>query len=171
MEFQFRRRVESVSTEHDLSGLIRSPPDEQERNAGRQVRAARQPMAGTSAPTGRLLRRPRHSGLFTAVHRLDAALDETSRRELAGWIREQYSTEYGDIPLGFLATCYLGPPYGDHRLDLIFSIVEHYAPDDVVPYPFAQARMLVRAGGYAFVELYASGAMVPVRDDGTPVTS
>ena len=171
MEFQFRRRVESASTEHDLSGLMASPPDERERNGERQLGVARQSMAGAVASTARLSRRPRHSGLFTAVHRLDAALDESSRRELAGWIREQYATEYGDVPLGFLATCHLGPPYVDHRLDLIFSIVEHYAPADVVPSPFAQARMLVRAGGYAFVELYASGAMVPVRDDGTPVTS
>jgi hypothetical protein len=40
-----------------------------------------------------------------------------------------------------------------------------------MPEPFAQARMLVRTGAYAFVEVYASGELHPVRQDGTVVVS
>ena len=111
--------------------------------------------------------RPRHGGLFEAINRLDAQIDEASRRELAAWITDQYATDYGDVPLGFLARCYLGAPYVDHRLDLLQSIAEHFTPGDVVPAPFDRARALARSGSYQFVEVYASGALVPVRVDGS----
>jgi hypothetical protein len=100
---------------------------------------------------------------------LDTRLGAADRAELAKWIRDQYETEYGDIPLGLVAVCHLGPPYVDHRMDLFQSILEHYAPADVMPDPFAAARMLVRTGAYAFVEVYASGKVSPVRDDGSVV--
>lgn len=113
------------------------------------------------------LHKPRHSGLFEAVHRLDAKIDEASRRELAAWITNQYTTEYGDIPLGFFAQCHLGPPYVDHRLDLMAQIVEHFQPADAVPSPFDRARPLIRLSSYEFIEVYGSGTLVPVRVDGT----
>jgi hypothetical protein len=112
----------------------------------------------------------RHSGLFEAVHRLDAQVDEAARRELSDWIRSEYHREFGDIPLGFVALCYLGPPYIDHRLDLIGSIVDHFSAADRMPDPFQQARMLVRASAYDFIEVYGSGKLVAVRSDGTSVT-
>ncbi len=124
---------------------------------------------GQTTVPGKSRRKPRHAALFHAMHRLDAELDPASRGELARWIREQYEQEFGDIPLGFLAQCYLGPPYVDHRLDLFRDIVEHYAPADVVPEPFGAARMLVRTGAYAFVEVYASGELRPVLPDGSVV--
>ena len=110
--------------------------------------------------------KPRHSGLFEAVHRLDTQLDAATRRQLVDWITDQYATDYGDVPLGFLARCYLGPPYVDHRLDLVRSIVEHFQPVDAVPEPFNGARMLARLSSYEYVEVYASGTLVPVRVDG-----
>jgi hypothetical protein len=111
--------------------------------------------------------RPRHSGLFEAIRRMDLQIDEAARRELAAWIGEQYARDHGDIPLGFLATCYLGAPYVDHRLDLIHSIVEHFQPADAVPTPFDRARPLARLSSYEFIEVYASGVLVPVRVDGS----
>lgn len=48
-------------------------------------------------------------------------------------------------------------------------IVRHFAPSDQVPDPFSGARMLVRSGGYAFVEVYSGGLLLPVLDDGTVV--
>jgi hypothetical protein len=117
----------------------------------------------------RQLRRRRHSGIFEAVHRLDASLDPATRAELAEWIRGQYESEFGQIPLGMFALCHLGPPYIDHRLDLWQCIVEHYAAADLVPEPFNQARMLVRTGAYDFVEVYASGELRPVLKDGSVV--
>ncbi len=111
--------------------------------------------------------RPRHAGLFEAVRRLDAEMDATSRRQLADWVSEQYAQEYGDIPLGFIARCYLGAPYVDHRLSLLQSIVEHYQPQDVVPSPFDRGRTLARLGAYEYIVLYASGLIVPVRVAGS----
>jgi hypothetical protein len=121
-----------------------------------------------AAPVTRAIStRPRHSGLFQAVQRLDAQLDEAARRELADWIRDQYATSYGDIPLGFVARCHLGAPYVDHRMDLLHSIVEHYAAGDAVPAPFDRARTLARLSSYEFIEVYGSGVLVPVRVDGS----
>jgi len=137
---------------------------------GRNVAARNSAVSNDATPlTLRDLRRPRHAGLFEAVHRIDAQLDEASRRELEGWIGDQYSVEYGDVPLGFVALCHLGPPYVDHRLDLLHSIVEHYGAGDSMPEPFAQARMLARTGAYPFVEVYGSGQIIPVRADGSIV--
>jgi len=124
---------------------------------------------GPAAPLRRERLTKRPSALREAVARLDAGLDENARRQLAAWIGEEYRTHYGEIPLGFLARCYLGPPYVDHQLDLFQVIVRHFAPHDQVPVPFADARMLVRSGGYAFVEVYSGGLLLPVLDDGTVV--
>lgn len=149
MEFERRRRVES-------------------RFDSRPATTGKDRQSFT--PTTRQLRKPRHAGIFEAVRRLDVGLDAATRAQLAEWIRTEYESEFGDIPLGILAVCHLGPPYVDHRLDLWRSIVEHYAPADVVPEPFAQARMLVRSGAYEFVEVYASGELKPVLKDGSVVT-
>jgi hypothetical protein len=148
MEFQQRRRVEtrldsSAQASANDQKLLRTP----NRNA----------------------RRPRHAGIFEAVHRIDAGLDAATRAGLAKWIRDEYEREFGDVPLGLFAECHLGPPYVDHRLDLWQSILEHYAPADAVPEPYAQARMLVRTGAYDFIEVYASGELKPVLKDGSVV--
>jgi hypothetical protein len=148
MEFRNRRRVEM--------GL-----DPRAAATGREQQSSR--------PAQRQLRKPRHAGIFEAVHRLDAGLDPIARARLAEWIRAEYESEFGDVPLGMFALCHLGPPYIDHRLDLWQSIVEHYAPADAVPEPFNQARMLVRTGAYDFVEVYSSGELRPVRTDGSVV--
>lgn len=119
----------------------------------------------------REFRKTRSGALTNAVAQLDAAMDEQTRQQLAEWIAGEYAHEYGGaIPLGFLATCYLGPPYVDHRLSLLETIVEHYGPADHVPAPFGEARTLVRSGAYLYVEIYSDGQLVPVRPDGTVVT-
>src|SRR4051812_42645221 len=62
---------------------------------------------GTKAPGGpapaasrRELHQPRPGQLLEAVGRLDAGLDEQACRSLAAWVREQYTTSYGPVPLG-----------------------------------------------------------------------
>jgi hypothetical protein len=124
---------------------------------------------GPAAPLRRERLAPRPQGLRDAVGRLDAGLDENARRQLAEWIRQEYQASYGEIPLGFFSRCYLGPPYVDHQLNLFQVIVRHFAPSDPVPDPFSGARMLVRSGGYAFVEVYSGGLLLPVLGDGTVV--
>jgi len=147
MEFRHRRRVE-------LDGNVAS-------SAGARSNL-------TSTPF-KQIRKPRTSGIFTAVHRLDVGLDQRQREELARWISTEYTSEFGAVPLGFVAQCHLGPPYVDHVLDLFSSIVEHYSAADTMPDPFGAARMLARIGDYAFVEVYADGKLCPVRPDGTAV--
>jgi hypothetical protein len=112
---------------------------------------------------------PRSERLRQSVGRLDAGLDENACRQLAEWAREEYRTAHGDVPLGFVARCYLGPPFVDHQLNLFHVIVQHFAPTDPMPEPFSQARMLARSGSYAYVEVYSSGLVLPVLEDGTVV--
>lgn len=154
MEFGQRRRVEL--------------------NTGQDPRIGLGPVRGQRLGTGssgrlRDRRKPRQAGLFAAMHRLDMALDPAARAELTRWVRDEYDTQFGDVPLGFVAVCHLGPPYVDHRLDLFRSIVDHFGPADAMPEPFARARMLVRTGAYEYVEVYASGELQAVRPDGSVV--
>ncbi|MER5305443.1 hypothetical protein ABT039_39090 [Streptomyces lasiicapitis] len=122
-------------------------------------------------PSPRERYRPRGQRLRDAVARLDAGLDEHACRQLARSIGEEYEAEHGAAPLGFFARCRLGPPYVDHQLDLFGVVVRHFARSDGVPEPFAGARTLVRSGGYAYVEVYSDGLLIPVLDDGTAVRS
>lgn len=144
-----------------------------ERSSTRRVTPAGAPLRagsrdrGTPQPLRRSARARRRPDLLQTIHRIDAQLDAAAREQLAREIRGLYELEFGDVPLGFMARCHLGPPYVDHRLDLIHAIVEHYPPAGVPPEPFAQARMLVRTGGYAYVEVYASGELRPVFADGS----
>lgn len=125
---------------------------------------------GTGAgPLRRGLYDRRSERLRRTVGRLDAGLDETACRQLADWAREEYASAHGDVPLGFVARCYLGPPFVDHQLNLLNVIVQHFAPADPMPEPFSKARMLARSGGYAYIEVYSSGLVLPVLDDGTVV--
>ncbi|MFE0516452.1 hypothetical protein [Streptomyces sp. NPDC058964] len=117
----------------------------------------------------RELHQPRSGQLLDAVRRLDAGLDDQACRSLAEWVREQYTTSYGSVPLGFVARCHLGPPYVDHQLSLFHVIVRHFAPAEQMPEPFSAARMLARSGGYAYVEVHADGLILPVLEDGTVV--
>jgi hypothetical protein len=107
--------------------------------------------------------------VLEAVRRLDAGLDESARAELAAWLCEQYAEKQGSFPLGFVAVCYLGPPFVDHRLNLLHSIVDHFSPADSMPTPFDGARMMVRSGAYAYVEVYEDGLLLPVHKDGSAV--
>ncbi|TGA85809.1 hypothetical protein E2651_41620 [Streptomyces sp. MZ04] len=133
------------------------------------------PLAGprqAPAPVGprrRELYQARSEPLREAVTRLDAGLDEQAQRQLAEWIGEEYRTSYGGIPLGFVARCYLGPPYVDHVLNIFGVILRHFSPGETMPEPFAQARMLARSGGYAYIEVYDGGLILPVLEDGTVV--
>lgn len=133
--------------------------------------AQRASAPATPAPgvVRRELYTPRSPELLDAVGRLDAGLDEQACRSLADWLREQYTTAYGSVPLGYVARCHLGPPFVDHQLSLLGVIVRHFSAAEPMPQPFSAARMLARSGGYAYVEVYDDGLILPVLDDGTVV--
>ena len=126
------------------------------------------PAFGTALSV-RNLRHPRQAGLLEAVHRLDARLDPGARDELARWIRDQYPVESGAIPIGLVAPCHFGPPYVDHRLDLLDGVLEHCSAVQAMPQPFEGPRMLARSGAYAYVEVNAGGLVALVLPDGDVV--
>lgn len=145
-------------------------PATQQQQSGDQ--RSRLQAANTPRLNSREFRKTRGMEILDGVARMDVALDDAVRRQLADRIAASYVNDHGGaFPIGFLATCYLGPPFVDHRLSLLECIVEHYGPSDKVPHPFENARSLVRSGAYLFVEIYSDGQLVPVRLDGTPVTS
>ncbi|MFF7747907.1 hypothetical protein ACFZCP_01390 [Streptomyces sp. NPDC007971] len=141
-------------------------PGAQPGPGGRRVSAPANPGPGV---VRRELLTPRSRKLLDAVGRLDAGLDDQACRSLAEWLRDQYTTAYGSVPLGYVARCYLGPPYVDHQLSLLGVIVRHFSAAEPMPEPFSAARMLARSGGYAYVEVYDDGLILPVLDDGTVV--
>ncbi|MFT4127532.1 MAG: hypothetical protein QM662_15045 [Gordonia sp. (in: high G+C Gram-positive bacteria)] len=113
--------------------------------------------------------RLRRGELFQALRQLDAATDQHAYRQIMQWVNEEYEARQGGTIMGLFAKCYLGPPYVDHRLDLLGSICEHFTPADPVPVPYGQARALAQSGAYAHIEIYSDGSMVPVLPDGTAV--
>ncbi|OIJ65159.1 hypothetical protein [Streptomyces mangrovisoli] len=134
-----------------------------------QVRQPERAIAPGPRTVPHTLYRSRSRRLLDAVRTLDAGLDDQACRALAEWVREEYRSDHGDVPLGFVARCYLGPPYVDHQLNLFHVIVRHFAPAEPMPDPFSAARMLARSGGYAYIEVYGDGLILPVLEDGTVV--
>ena len=111
----------------------------------------------------------RSAELLSSVAELDATVDKSARAEIMAWINEEYEGRQGGSLMGLFAKCYLGPPYVDHKLSLLEDILEHYSPADDPGFPYNNARGLVRSGAYAYVEIYSDGAIVPIREDGSPV--
>lgn len=153
---------------------MRFRQDNRQNTGSASVRRQASQSAGTRTAaqrqSARDLRRPRSAELLAAVRKLDSGLDEQACHALAEQISGLYAKDFaGGVPIGLLATCYLGAPYVDHRLNLVELIVEHYSPTSSVPDPYAAARPLVRSGAYAYVEVYSDGLVVPVLPDGSPV--
>jgi hypothetical protein len=114
---------------------------------------------------------PRDHQLVAAVKNLDAYGDPRSQAEIAAWLSDAYAEMNCGFLVGLFAHCYLGPPYVDHQIDLTRNILQHFSPTEPVPAMFEAARPLARNRAYAFIEVYADGTTIPVRDDGEPVVS
>ncbi|WP_329563077.1 hypothetical protein OG711_36515 [Streptomyces uncialis] len=125
------------------------------------------PQSGQATPHGGFL--PRSRLLRDAMAALDSGIDEAQARRVIDGIRQEYASAHGGVPLGFLAHCYLGPPFVDHQLDLDHAVVRHFAPADTVPEPYAAARMLARSEAYAYIEIHSDGLAIPVLKDGSVV--
>lgn len=126
------------------------------------------PEVDRSALANRL--KARTPELMQALAQVDHTVDETSRVEIMRWIQEDYNARQGGALLGMFSKCYLGPPFIDHKLDLLGSILQHFSLSEDPGYPYSQARGLVRSGSYAFVEIYSDGMIVPILPDGTAVS-
>lgn len=114
----------------------------------------------------RARRAARSRDILQAVLDIDVATDPMTRQQLTGWLKDAYDLRGGGDLVGLFATCHLGHPYVDHRLALVGEILEHYTPGDVVPEPYSRARAFARNDAYLFIEIYADGAVVPVRASG-----
>jgi hypothetical protein len=114
--------------------------------------------------------RPRNQELLQSLSQVDVRVDQVAQANVMQWIRGEYDQRYGGMLLGMFSKCYLGPPYVDHKLDMMGSILEHYSPNDDPGYPYSKARGLARSGSYAFIEIYSDGQIVPILPDGTAVS-
>jgi hypothetical protein len=114
----------------------------------------------------RLATGPRSSGYLGAVRKLDAG---TGSRIDVSDVVEYVMSEFGpstSVPLGLVATCFLGAPYEVHVLDLAGVIVEHYKAGQTLPDPFEAARALAQHSAYLVVEVY-SDRLVCIHSDGS----
>ena len=114
--------------------------------------------------------RPRNQELLQTLSQVDVQVDQVAQANVMQWIREEYDQRHGGMLLGMFSKCYLGPPFVDHKLDMLGSILEHYSPNDDPGYPYSKARGLARSGSYAFIEIYSDGQIVPILPDGTAVS-
>jgi hypothetical protein len=109
----------------------------------------------------------RSADLIEAVKQIDVQTDPAMKQAIIDWVHAEYDKRGGGELIGLFSKCYLGHPYCDHRMDISGSIIEHYKIDENVPPAYARARPLAASGSYAYVEVYADGAVIPVRADGT----
>lgn len=137
------------------------------RLVGQPARQAVSPMTTTSAHVRSQRMAPRSAELLGAVTKMDVHSDERFRREAMAWIQSAYDQRGGGPLLGLFSRCYLGAPYVDHVMSPSGAILQHFAPSQSVPPGFEPARPLVRSGAYAYIEVYADGEVVPIREDGT----
>lgn len=127
------------------------------------------PSATTLPLTKRNRSRRRTGELVAAIAKLDAATDPQARKELADFVSSIYEEQAIGHPIALFSTCYLGHPYLDHVMSLDGGILTHFTRTERLDPQYEPARALARSGAYAFIELYADGSIVPVRETGQPV--
>lgn len=127
-------------------------------------------VAGAAQPVAQLRRR-RSPAYLSALASLDGGGRIVDRDKIAE-LREAISAEFppaAELPLGWVAKCFLGPPFQVHILDLAGGVVEHYRGGDPLPGLLEQARSLAAGGRYAFVEVYPDKLVAVAPDGATSV--
>ena len=118
----------------------------------------------------KLLRKSRSKEYMDALHRLDAGghvHNQGKVNEIIDAIRAEFpEVELSGMLIGFVAVCYLGPPYEVHTLDFTGQIIEHYKVRQTLPNGMEKARSIAMRGGYAFIEVYIDCCRA-IRSDGT----
>jgi hypothetical protein len=102
---------------------------------------------------------------------LDAQGGRVSLDDFIADLRAELSLQ-ASMPLGIVATCFLGHPYEVHTLDPAGGIIQHYQTGEPLPGPLSNARTLAAHPAYEFVEVYPD-RLLCVRGDGnvTEVTT
>ncbi len=123
------------------------------------------------ATGGRLSTTPRSARYVAAIERLDtsATLLPIDLDEIIDDLHREFTETWSAVPLGFVAHCYLGPPFQAHTLTVDGAIIEHYRAGQALPGPLERARALARGEHYCVIEVYPD-KLVAVRSDGSVVT-
>jgi hypothetical protein len=121
----------------------------------------------------RILNRKRSDQYVKSMTSLDAG-GHVSNVESVKRIIDAIQAEFPEItidnfPIGIVARCYLGAPYEVHTLDLTGGIIEHYEVFKLLPIDLEKARSLSLHPQYAFVEVYRSGEMRAIEQNGNIV--
>jgi hypothetical protein len=125
----------------------------------------------TPSTGGRVSTTPRSARYRAAIGRLDASatLLPIDLDEIVDGLHREFAETWSAVPLGFVAHCYLGPPFEAHTLTVDGAIIEHYRSGQALPGPLEQARALARTEHYLVIEVYLD-KLVAVRADGSVVT-
>ena len=124
-----------------------------------------------SRPQIEMLRQKRSPAYLQALITLDSGghvVDSQFMEELRRAISDQFP-DAGARPRGWVAICYLGPPFQVHILDLAGDIVRHFRFGEPMPEPFERARSLALHARYAFVEVHSDKLVAVAHDGATSV--
>jgi hypothetical protein len=116
---------------------------------------------------GKLLMQPRSRRYLDSIRALDARTSMTSvdTAAIADELRREFEEKWAMPPLGYVAHCYLGPPYEVHTLTDHGDIIEHYPLGQALPAELERARPLATEH-YLCIEVYAD-RLVAVLPDGS----
>lgn len=121
----------------------------------------------------RILNRKRSDGFMKFMTSLDAgghvSTANTVKQIIDALHAELPEIDLVDLPIGFVARCYLGAPYEVHTLDITGGIIQHYEVFQSLPSDLEKARSLSLHPQYAFIEVYQDGAMRAVEKNGNVV--
>jgi hypothetical protein len=118
----------------------------------------------------RKLRQKRSTKYIEAMTKLDSGghvMNKEIIRSLINVIREELpEITIEQLPIGFIAKCYLEPPHEVHCLSMDGEIIKHYKSHESLPPLLERARSLAIHGGYAFIEVYHD-CLRAVKNDGS----
>ena len=153
--------LHTPQTQNRSQDLLSTVPTEQRQRQTQQM---------DKLKLDKLLRKPRSKEYMDALHRLDAGghvHNQGKVNEIIDAIRAEFpEVELSGMLIGFVAVCYLGPPYEVHTLDFTGQIIEHYKVRQTLPNGMEKARSIAMRGGYAFIEVYIDCCRA-IRSDGT----
>jgi hypothetical protein len=116
------------------------------------------------------VRQRRSPAYLEALRALDSGGEIVDSARLAA-LREAIAAEFPDqdLPLGWVARCYLGAPFEVHTLDPTGQIVRHFKTSEALPRGLERARGLARSGRYLFIEVHTDRLVAVGEDGGTSV--
>lgn len=137
---------------------------------GLASRASVRHQTGRPDPLELRARKTRRSEkILAAIHGVDSAPTPQAQAEIQKWLQDVYDARGGGPLVGLFSHCYLGGAYVDHALNFAGEILAHYTRADVVPAMYAAARPFAASDVYAYIEIYADGQVIPIREDGSAV--